>query len=165
MNDEAGSGKTESLSDDVITRVFLSHVIVKLHRTHIPWCFLKFKNNICNHCRTQNDRMIFPACIYITDIYTQPTNIRYSTYLSAAPALCLYQYWQHWWPRMCNYQSPDHWSSAHLLCCSILWLALKLSHSGFSMTRLASGRRLQYMSISQFVQSKIEMLRESPSLL
>ena len=44
--------------------------------------------------KRQNDRMMFffPACMYITDIYTQPTNTRYFTYLSAAPALFLYQY-------------------------------------------------------------------------
>ena len=148
-------------------KVFMSHVNVKLHRAHMPWCFLKLKNNICNHCRKgkMTEWCFFTAYMCITDIYIQPTNIRFSTYLSAAPALCLYQYWQHWWPCMCNFQSPDHFSSAHLLCCSMLWLALKLSHPGFSMTRLVSGPPLQYMSISQFVQSMIGMLQELPSLL
>ena len=119
---------------------------------------------IAETVKWQNDDF-FTAYMCITDIYIQPTNIRYSTYLSAAPALFLYQYWQHWWPRMCNYQSPDHWSSAHLLCFSILLHSLEISHSGFSMTRLVSGHHLQYISISQFVQSMIGMLQESPSLL
>ena len=46
-----------------------------------------------------------------------------------------------------------------------LFLAVLLSHSGFSKIRLASGNHLPYTTILQFVQSKNGMLQERPSLL
>ena len=120
--------------------------------------------------KRQNDRMIsfFPncKCMYITDILNIPLkNNRYSTYLSAALVLCLQQYLLYYWPRMCNFQNPDHCSSAHLLWFSIPSLALLFAHSGLSKTRLASGHHLQHTLMSHFVQSKIGMLQEWPSLL
>ena len=74
-------------------KVFLSHVNVKLHRAHMPWCFLTLKNNICNHCR--NGKMtewwffLLLICVSQIFIYNQQTLDIPLTYLLHLHCSCI----------------------------------------------------------------------------
>ena len=73
-------------------KVFLSHVNVKLHRTHIPWCFLKWTNNIWKHCRNgkMTEWCFFPfVCISQIFIHNQRTTNIPLTYLLHQHCSCI----------------------------------------------------------------------------